>query len=68
MKYWELKERGIVFVSLHHGDDVLALLTTLIREADLQNAVLMTGLGSSPRATSTSSPATTIRRGTSTSS
>lgn len=46
MKYWESKARGIVFLSLHHGDDVLESITKLIREADLQNAVLMTGLGS----------------------
>ena len=46
MKYWESKERGIVFLSLHHGDDVLDSINTLIKEADLKNAVLMTGLGS----------------------
>ena len=46
MKHWESKERGIVFLSLHHGDDVLGSINTLIKEADLRNAVLMTGLGS----------------------
>ena len=46
MKYWESKERGIVFLSLHHGDDVLESIKKLISEANLQNAVLMTGLGS----------------------
>ena len=46
MKYWESKERGIVFLSLHHGDDVLDSINALIKEASLQNAVLMTGLGS----------------------
>lgn len=46
MKYWESKERGIVFLSLHHGDDVLDSINACIKEASLKNAVLMTGLGS----------------------
>lgn len=46
MKHWESKERGIVFLSLHHGDDVLESINALIKDADLKNAVLMTGLGS----------------------
>jgi len=46
MKYWEAKERGIVFLSLHHGDDVLNSINRLVKEADLQNGVMMTGLGS----------------------
>ncbi len=46
MKFWESKERGIVFLSLHHKDDVLESVHTLIKEASLQNAVVMTGLGS----------------------
>ena len=46
MKYWESKERGIVFLSLHHGDDVLDSINACIKEANLQNAVMMTGLGS----------------------
>ena len=45
MKYWEAKDRGIVFLSLHHGDDVLECLNRLVEEAGLQNAVVMTGLG-----------------------
>jgi uncharacterized protein len=46
MKFWEAKDRGIVFLSLHHKDDVLESIQRCIAEADLQNAVLMTGLGS----------------------
>ena len=46
MKHWESKQRGIVFLSLHHKDDVLESIHTLIKEADLQNAIVMTGLGS----------------------
>ncbi len=46
MKYWASKQRGIVFLSLHHKDDVLESIHTLIKEADLQNAIVMTGLGS----------------------
>jgi predicted DNA-binding protein with PD1-like motif len=46
MKYWENTERGIVFLSLHHKDDVLESIHRLIKEANLQDAVVMTGLGS----------------------
>lgn len=46
MKYWESKERGIVFLSLHHKDDVLDSINACIKEAGLENAVVMTGLGS----------------------
>ena len=46
MKYWEATDRGIVFLSLHRGDDVLASIQRLISEAHLENAVVMTGLGS----------------------
>jgi uncharacterized protein len=46
MKFWEAKDRGIVFLSLHHKDDVLESIQRCIAEANLQNAVLMTGLGS----------------------
>ena len=50
MKYWESKERGIVFLSLHHGDDVLACIDRLVEEAELQDAVVMTGLGALSKA------------------
>jgi uncharacterized protein len=46
MKFWEAKDRGIVFLSLHHKDDVLESIQRCIAAADLQNAVVMTGLGS----------------------
>ncbi len=46
MKYWESKDRGIVFLSLHHKDDVLDSVNKLVKEANLQNAIVMTGLGS----------------------
>ncbi len=45
MKYWEDRERGVLIVSLHHGDDVLESLERVIAETDLQNGVVMTGLG-----------------------
>lgn len=46
MKFWESKQRGIVFLSLHHKDDVLESINSCIKEAGLDNAVVMTGLGS----------------------
>jgi uncharacterized protein len=46
MKYWEAKEKGLVVVSLHHQDDVLESINQVIQEADLQNGVVMTGVGS----------------------
>lgn len=46
MKYWEEKNRGLVFLSLHHQDDVLACVLQAARELDLNDAVVMTGVGS----------------------
>lgn len=46
MKYWETSDRRTLFLSLHHGDDVLRSIHSLVAEADLPNAVVMTGLGS----------------------
>ncbi|MGH2350667.1 MAG: PPC domain-containing DNA-binding protein [Chloroflexota bacterium] len=46
MKYWEEQSRGLVVLSLHHGDDVLECVQRAIREVDLDDAVVMTGVGS----------------------
>ena len=46
MKFWESHETGIVFLSLHNGDDVLESLRRLIREAGLRNGIVLTGVGS----------------------
>jgi len=46
MKFWESRDAGIVFLSLHHGDDVLESVRRLIAEADVQDGVVLTGVGS----------------------
>jgi uncharacterized protein len=46
MKWWESREAGMVFLSLHHGDDVLQALRRAIEEADLRDGVVLTGVGS----------------------
>lgn len=46
MKFWESREAGLVFLSLHHGDDVLECIKGVVQEADLANGVVMTGVGS----------------------
>ena len=46
MKFWESQETGIVFLSLHNGDDVLECLGRLVREASLADGVVLTGVGS----------------------
>ncbi len=35
-----------MFLSLHHGDDVLECVKGLVHEMDLQNGVVATGVGS----------------------
>ncbi|MBU6289858.1 MAG: DNA-binding protein, partial [Chloroflexi bacterium] len=46
MKWWQTPDRATVFLSLHHGDDILESMCCLVREAELPQAVVMTGLGS----------------------
>jgi uncharacterized protein len=46
MKCWESRAAGMVFVSLHHGDDVLQSLRRAIEELDLRDGVVLTGVGS----------------------
>lgn len=46
MKYWEVKDKGLVIVSLQHKDDLLGALDQVIKEADLQDGIVMTGVGS----------------------
>lgn len=49
MKYWEEEGQGVVFLSLHNGDDVLDCVNRVVREANLENAILITGVGSLQR-------------------
>jgi predicted DNA-binding protein with PD1-like motif len=49
MKHWEEREQGLVILSLHHGDDVLECVQRAVRELDLDDAVVMTGVGSLQR-------------------
>ena len=49
MKYWEDRSRGVVVVSMHHGDDVLECVERVAREGGLQDAVVLTGLGALSR-------------------
>src|SRR5687768_944610 len=46
MKYWEEHARGMVLLSLHHGDDVLDCVLRVVTELDLDDAVVLTGVGS----------------------
>lgn len=46
MKWFESQERGVVIVSLGHGDFLLESLRQVAREADIHTGVIMTGLGS----------------------
>ena len=46
MKWFESRERGVVIVSLGHGDLLLESLRQVVREADIHTGVIMTGLGS----------------------
>jgi predicted DNA-binding protein with PD1-like motif len=49
MKWFESRERGVVIVSLGHGDLLLESLRQVAQEADIHTGVVLTGLGSLTR-------------------
>ncbi len=49
LKWFESRERGVVIVSLGHGDLLLESLRQVAVEAEIHTGVLMTGLGSLTR-------------------
>lgn len=50
MKYWEAQDKGLVIISCHYKDDLLDAIAQVVKEADLRNGVLMTGVGSLTKA------------------
>ena len=46
MKYWEEQDQGLVIVSMHHGDDILECVEQVVKDAGLDDAIVLTGVGS----------------------
>lgn len=49
-RYFESQAKGIVFATLETGDMLLECMRELIREANIRNGVLVTGIGSLSKA------------------
>ena len=50
LRIFESQARGVVFSTLETGDLLLESIRDLVRQADIQNGVLMTGIGSLSKA------------------
>jgi predicted DNA-binding protein with PD1-like motif len=50
MNYWEERGQGLVLVSLHHDDDVLECVEHVVTRLDLDDAIVLTGVGSLQKA------------------
>ena len=46
MKYCEEPARDLVILSLHNGDDVLDCVLRAVKDLDLDDAIVLTGVGS----------------------
>ncbi len=49
VKWFESRQRGVLFVSLGHDDLLLETLRRVAREADVHTGIVMTGVGSLSR-------------------